>query len=136
PASDPESPNGDDADWLAKLSGDSLEDRFTKLPEPCTDPFSTPAARLKATVALYRFTDAGASLLDWAAAQSGLKDPMSRYNRHELEVLFQKFAFVRDEHLRRLAVEVKKKDPGEIAATLRSAPSGAHQALRRLDIGR
>jgi hypothetical protein len=136
PASPDQPGNGDDAQWLARLRGDSLEERFTRLPEACTDPFSTPAARLRATLALYRFTDTGASLLDWAAAQSGLKDPMSRFNRHELEVLFQKFAFARDEHLRRLVLDLKKKDPAELAAALRAAPPAAHQVLRRLDIAR
>ena len=58
---------------------------MNRLPDAATDPFSTPVARLKATLALYRFTPTGSSLLDWAAAQSGLSDPMSRFNRHELE---------------------------------------------------
>lgn len=128
--------NGEDSDWLARLSGTPLEDRMTKLPEPCTDPFSTPIARLKASLALFRFTDTGASLLDWAAAQSGLKDPMSRFNRHELEVLFQKFAFGRDEHVRRLVIDLKKKDPTELAAAIRAAPPAAQQVLRRFDAGR
>jgi hypothetical protein len=128
--------NGDDSDWLARLSGTSVEERMVKLPEACTDPFSTLTARLTACLALYRFTDTGASLLDWAAAQSGLKDPMSRFNRHELEVLFQKFAFTRDEHVRRLVVDVKKKDPAELAAAMRAAPPGAQPVVRRFDGGR
>lgn len=125
-----------DSEWLAKLSGTSVQDRLNKLPDACTDPFTTGAARLKATLDLYRFTDSGGSLLDWAAAQSGMKDPMSKFNRHELEVLFQKFAFTRDEHLKKLVLEMKKKEPAELAALARAAPAGAQQLLRRLDAGR
>src|SRR5215475_864002 len=102
---------------------------MSRLPDATTDPFTPLSARLKATIDLYRFTDSGGSLLDWAAAQSRLKDPLSRFSRHELEQLFRRFAFVRDEHL-------KKLDAPTLQQMLRAAPSSVQQALKRLDVGR
>lgn len=106
---------------------------MTRLPEAATDPFATPAMRLKATLNLYRFTPTGASLLDWAAIQSGLADPMSRFNRHELERFFEAFAVVRDGHLKKVVQEMKKVDPAGLAQALAQAPAAAQQAIRRLD---
>lgn len=125
-----------DAVWRDRLAGGSPEEVMARLPEAATDPFSSLEARLKATLALYRFTDQGGSLLDWAAAQSGLKDPLSEFSRHDLERLFQRFAFARDEHLKKLVQEMRKKDPTALQVVLRTAPPTANQALRRLDIGR
>lgn len=125
-----------DAAWLSRLSGRSPEEMMCRLPEAATDPFASLESRLKATLALYRFTDQGGSLLDWAAAQSGLKDPLSEFSRHDLERLFQRFAFARDEHLKKLVQEMRKKDPTVLQVVLRAAPPTATQALRRLDIGR
>lgn len=106
---------------------------MSRLPEAATDPFSTPQARVKATLALYRFAPTGASLLDWAAAQSGLADPMSKFNRHELERFFQSYAVVRDNHLKKVVQELKKLDPASLAQLLTGVPPSVHQALRRLD---
>jgi hypothetical protein len=122
--------------WLGKASAPSTIEVMSRLPETTTDPFSTLAARLKATIDLYRFTDSGASLLDWAAAQSGLKDPLSRFSRHELEQLFKRFSFVRDDHLKKVVLEMKKQDAPTMQQMLKAAPSSVQQALRRLDVGR
>jgi hypothetical protein len=107
-----------------------------RLPDATTDPFATSESRLKATLDLYRFTPTGASLLDWAAAQSGLADPMSRFNRHELERFFEAFVVVRDNHLKKLALDMKKSDPAGLSRWLSQAPPTAQQALRRLDAWR
>ncbi len=104
-----------------------------KLPDVATDPFTTATARLKATLALYRYSEQGGSLIDWAAAQSGLRDPMTRFNRHELEDLFRRFAQVRDEHLRKVVLEVKKTEPAAIAPLMKQAPRGAMNAMKRFD---
>lgn len=122
--------------WLSKASAPSTIEVMTRLPDATTDPFSTLASRLKATIDLYRFTDSGASLLDWAAAQSGLKDPLSRFSRHELEQLFRRFSFVRDDHLKKLVLEMKKHDAPTLQQILKAAPPPVQQALKRLDIGR
>jgi len=116
----------------APAAGD-IRQRMTRLPDPATDPFATPLERLKATVALYRFTPVGGSLLDWAAMQSGLADPLSRFNRHELEKFFESFVMTRDNHLRKTMGEAKKADPVAAAAATKGAPPAAQQVLRRLD---
>ncbi|MBL8763292.1 MAG: DUF3553 domain-containing protein [Phycisphaerae bacterium] len=118
------------------IEGPTAKELLTRLPEACTDPFLSPTDRVKNTLALYRFSDHGGSLLDWAAAQTGLKDPLSRLNRHELEAVFRSFAQVRDEHLKRVVLELKKKSPGVLPVIARQATPAAQQALRRVDGGR
>lgn len=125
-----------DGGWLEKAGAPTAIEVMTRLPDLTTDPFTPLSARLKATIALYRFTDSGGSLLDWAAAQSGLKDPLSRFSRHELEQLFRRFCFVRDEHLKRVVLDMKKQDAATMQQLLRAAPAPVQQALKRLDIGR
>ena len=112
---------------------------MSRLPEAATDPFTSLEARLKATLTLYRFTDQGGSLLDWAAAQSALKDPLSEFSRHDLERLFQRFAFVRDEHLKKLVQEILREKlrmksqalSTKIAEAIQDDPR-LNQALERL----
>ncbi|MBL0926484.1 MAG: DUF3553 domain-containing protein [Phycisphaerales bacterium] len=122
--------------WLATLEGGNPAERMAHLPEPATDPFSTLAARLKATLELYRFSDAGRSLLDWAAMQTGLKDPLTRFNRHELEVFFKRFAIERDDHLKKLVAESQRKEPGLLDRLAGAAGPDARSALRRIHAGR
>ena len=128
--------NDDDASWLQKAEAGDPEERMSRLPEPATDPFRSKKARLEATLGLYRFTAAGSSLLDWATAQSGLKDPLSRFNRHELERFFDRFKTNLDAHLKRLAFEMRKEDPAGLAAAAAAAPQPARIALKRVDAGR
>lgn len=125
-----------EAGWLEKAGSPTAVEVMTRLPEATTDPFTPLTARFKATTDLFRFTDSGGSLLDWAAAQSGLKDPLSRFSRHELEQLFRRFCFVRDEHLKRVVLDMKKQDAAALQQLLRAAPAPVQQALRRLDVGR
>jgi hypothetical protein len=141
--SPPENGNGSrhgvskEDDFAARLMGGQgtadIKQAMVRLSDAATDPFATPADRLRATLALYRFEPTGGSLLDWAAMQSGLSDPMSRFNRHELERFFESFAIVRDTHLRKTAGEVRKQDPNALGVLMKTAPLGAQQALRRLD---
>ena len=109
-----------------------IAERFTRLPEPATDPFRSRRARLEHTLSLFRFTAAGASLLDWAASQSGLRDPLTRFSRHELEQYFERFKQSLDAHARRLVSELKREDPEGLAQLGAAAPAGAQQALKRL----
>lgn len=122
--------------WLDRAAAQSPVEIMCKLPGATHDPFTPLSARLKATIDLYRFTDSGGSLLDWAAAQSGLKDPLSRFSRHELEQLFKRFTFVRDEHLKKLVLDMRKQDVLTLQQMLKAAPAPVQQALKRLDIGR
>jgi hypothetical protein len=97
----------DDSGWLATLESRSPAELLAKLPSQLTDPFGSPAERLKAALDVYRFSTSARSLIDWAIAQTGLHDPLSRYSRHELEQAFPRFARNRDDHLWELARELK-----------------------------
>lgn len=117
--------------WLDQLASDNPAEAMSRLPEATSDPFSSLGARLRATLSLFRFTDRGGSLLDWAAAQTGLKDPLTRFNRHQLEEFYRRWAMERDGQLRRLIAEMKKKDPAMLESVLADAPAQAREALRR-----
>lgn len=114
----------------------ATEETFLRLPELATDPFATLSKRAAATLALYRFTPSGASLLDWAVMQSGMRDPLSRYNRHELETLFHRFRQNLDAHARKTLKELKKLDPAAFSQVLSQAGPEAQAAVRRIDINR
>jgi hypothetical protein len=121
-------------DPLLTGSTQTAKDLMLKLPGPATDPFSTPRARLVATLKLYRFSEHGGALIDWAAAQSGLKDPMTRFSRHELEDLYKRFVMFRDDHLRKVMLECKRDDQMGLAEEIRNAPRSAQQVIKRLDL--
>jgi len=118
-------------DILGAAGEKRVEEIMTGLPEPATDPFASLPGRLKATLSLFRFSDQAGSLIDWAAAQSGLKDPLSRFNRHELEQFFRRFEVNRDSHLAKLASEIRRKHPNELPVLIKDAPPAAQRVLRR-----
>ena len=109
------------------------QEAMGRIPEPARDPFSTPIKRLEATLDLYKYTPEGASLLDWAALQSGLADPLERFNRHELEAFFERFRFHLDAHLSKVVREVRVQDPDGFRALVSMAPSDARHAVKRLN---
>ncbi len=125
-----------DSGWLGKLEGRTPLEIFMSLPEETRDPFNSHTSRLKATFDLYRFSNQGGSLLDWAAAQSGLRDPLSKFSRHELEQFFHRFALERDAHLKKLVLEAKKMDDPQVRQLLDNPPASAKDALRRVHSGR
>ncbi|MBI1190987.1 MAG: DUF3553 domain-containing protein [Tepidisphaera sp.] len=106
---------------------------MNKLPEKATDPFTSGKARLAATLDLYKYTDSGGSLLDWAAIQTGLADPLSRFSRHELEQWFARFKIELDAHLRKLVRDVRKADPAGYAEATASVSGAAKGALRKAE---
>jgi hypothetical protein len=122
---------GADPVLAAALERDPVQ-VFTSLPDAASDPFRPLKSRIRATIDLYRFEDSGASLIDWAAAQSGLADPMVRFNRHELEQFFARFARERDQHLRRLLLEAKRADPATYQAVLKNPPRPVADLVRRV----
>jgi len=103
------------------------------LPQSATDPFRSVKDRLSFTLKLYRFSDSPASLMEWAAAQTGLADPMSRFSRHELEDFFKRWCMGRDELLRKLMHEMKKVDPRTLSIELKLAPRSAQSVFKRMD---
>lgn len=132
------SPSATDADgeidpFAAKIGSDEARASMLRIAEDARDPFAPLSQRFEATVRLFRFAPTGRSLLDWATAQSGLADPMSRFNRHELEQFFQQWTIVRDNHLKKLVQEFRKADPAGLQDSVRKAPPAVQQTLRRLD---
>ena len=116
-------------------------DQMICVPEPARDPFASPLERLGQTLSLYRFTKDGASLLDWAAMQSGLVDPLSRFSRHDLEDLYDRFSRSLDQHLGSLVIEVKRAVGPNLRAddlqrVIQAAPPEARAALQRVGRGR
>lgn len=85
--------------------------RLVSLPDAATDPFRSLSARIESTIGLYRFNASGGTLLDWAASQTGLTDPLSHFSRHELEDAFSRFRASLDDHLKKLVREARAKEP-------------------------
>jgi len=127
----------DDNDPLAKASdAASVAEVMTRLPESMTDPFTSLRKRFAATLDGYRFGDGPSALLDWAAIQTGMKDPLSRFNRHELELWFTKFRVELDQHVKKLARELRKAEPPAIDEFYDKASPAARMAIKRADFGR
>ncbi|MFU8828748.1 MAG: DUF3553 domain-containing protein [Phycisphaerales bacterium] len=116
--------------WLADLETGNPAEIMARLPDAATDPFQSLGNRIKATLSLFRFSRSGGSLLDWAAAQTGMKDPLSRFSRHELEQFFDRFETNRNSHLKQLASEAVKTDPACIREAAVNAPPSGVNMLR------
>lgn len=119
------------SDWLAPVAQRKIQEAMTSLSEEVRDPFRSLRQRLETTLALYRFDRTGRGLIDWAVAQSGLADPLSRFNRHELEEFFDRWTVERDAHLERLLQETAS-EPQLVEAMVAKAPPAAKKAVRRL----
>lgn len=101
--------------WLRELEGKDINaDALSDLPEEVSDPFATLSRRIRLTGDLYRFKREPRSVMEWAVAQSGLTDPLTRFSRNDLEQQFIAFEQARDAHLRSLLVAAKKA--GDTAA--------------------
>lgn len=134
PASAADEPNTLD---LPLVSPSEIKAMMTKLPDAATDPFNSLRSRLLATLTQYKFADTPGALLDWAAIQTGLKDPLTRFNRHELEQHFTQFRMVVDDHLKKLLRDIRRAEPQLLAEVQASnLPLSCRNALRRADGGR
>ncbi|MHC5024768.1 MAG: DUF3553 domain-containing protein [Planctomycetota bacterium] len=123
------------SEWLAPVAERKIQEAMTALPTAVRDPFNSLARRIALTVDLYRFDRSGASLVDWAVAQTGLDDPLTRFTRHELEVHFDRWALDRDAHLRALLQEASH-DAAALEEGLAKAPEAGRDAVRRLSASR
>lgn len=117
--------------WLGEITKKRPEQAMTSLPPRATDPFLSAAKRMEHALSLYRFTASGPGLIEWAIAQSGLDDPLSRFTRHELEVFFQRWRHELDLHTARLLQELRR-DRQPIEPLLARAPAAAVAALKRV----
>ncbi|MCH2134810.1 MAG: DUF3553 domain-containing protein [Phycisphaerales bacterium] len=115
---------------LAPLATRKLMEVMLAIPEPCRDPFTTLESRIKSTVGLYRFDGGGRGLVDWAVAQTGLSDPLSRFNRHELEEHFSRWTGEREAHLQKLLREAREAGLN-VEGLLADAPAPVAAAARR-----
>jgi hypothetical protein len=116
--------------WLEQLerSSNGQAHELWELPAAMTDPFAPIARRLDATLDSYRFSTEPRSLIDWAVAQTGLNDPLSKYTRHELEQAFPRFARDRDQHLQSLVRTIKRSSERHL---LTQALAAAHTPAAR-----
>jgi hypothetical protein len=128
--------------WLGAIAKKRPEDAMVGLPASASDPFLPFAKRAEIVLGLYRFQPTGGKLIDWAVAQSGLDDPLARFNRHELEVFFERWTFERDLALVRLAQEARlsSESSAELERRVAAAPPALQpaiqKALRRVTAGR
>jgi len=120
-----------EAGWLGSIERRRPEEVMTSLPPAATDPFLSLRKRLENTVALYRFDVPSGRLIEWAIAQSGVDDPMSRFNRNQLEGFFQRWKFELDAHFGRLLGEARR-DAATLKVVLDLAPQGAKRAAQKL----
>ncbi len=120
-----------DGGWLGAISTKKPEAAMAELPPEATDPFIPLEKRLQYLLGLYRFSANGSSLMDWAVAQSGLDDPLSRFTRTDLEGHFKLFAMDRDAHLPKLLSEARKNGI-QIDSILAQASPAAKKMLVRV----
>ena len=118
--------------WLGAIERRKPEEIMTSLPPAATDPFLSVRRRLENTFALYRFEGVAARLIDWAVAQSGLDDPLSRFNRTELEAFYKQWSMERDLQLHRLVNDFRRRRQ-PVDALLTDAPRAALQVLQKFD---
>lgn len=120
----------------AAATNASVEEAMLRLPENATDPFIGLRKRVETTLNLYKYGESSGGLLDWAAIQTGLKDPLSRFNRHELEHWWDRFRIEADNHLKKLLRDLRKQDPKVLDEIAAAASPAAKRALRQADMGR
>ena len=115
---------------LAPIASRKLAELMLAIPEPCRDPFRSLEDRIRSTVELYRFDNGGKGLIDWAVMQTGLDDPLAKFNRHELEEHFKRWSHEREQFLRKLMGEAREASI-DLDSILESAPGVAADTLRR-----
>jgi hypothetical protein len=125
----------EDSEWLGEVAQRKVREVMVGLSERVRDPFRPVEDKLQACLELFRFERTGRGLVEWAVAQSGLDDPLSRFTRHELEVLFDEWASNRHRHLQQLFSQVHG-DKQLISRLLATAPPAAQASVRRLTNGR
>ncbi|MDP7008727.1 MAG: DUF3553 domain-containing protein [Phycisphaerales bacterium] len=94
------------------------------IPLACRDKFNTPEYRLKRTLELYKYDMSGRGLMEWAIVQTGMDDPLTRFNRGQLEEYFKRWVRDRDSHLHDLLREMQD-DPKTAKRLMQEAPDAA-----------
>lgn len=120
-----------ESEWLTDIAEKKVEEMMLSLPLETRDVFDSLQSRITVTLELYRFDRSGKGLMDWAVAQSRLNDPLSRFSRHELEFLFDRWVTIRDAHLQKLLFEARSIS-GLSERLISSMPKSTQDAVRRL----
>lgn len=113
--------------WLDEFDGSDQSHELWDLPDDLTNPFGSLPERLAATLQTFRFSTEPRSLIDWAVAQTGLDDPLSKYTRHELEQAFPRYTRDRDAHLKDIVRQLKRENN---FAALKDAGRGLFSAAQ------
>jgi hypothetical protein len=116
--------------WLADVSKRKIDDVMVAVSDDALDPFASPQRRLANILGLYRFDGSPARLVEWAVAQSGLDDPISRFNRQELEQFHRRWLANVDAQLFKLLTDLKR-ERALVDAALKTAPPLAQRTVRR-----
>ncbi len=124
-----------ESEWLAPHAQKKIEALMVSMPSEIQDVFNCLRYRLEFMLNLYRFDRSGRGLIDWAVAQSGLDDPLSRFNRHVLEGLFDRWAKERDICLGKLIKDAHKQ-PDLLKSVLVDVLPAARAAFNRLSHAR
>lgn len=101
------------------------------IPIACRDPFNTAEHRLRRTLELYKYDMSGRGLMEWAMAQTGMDDPLTRFNRTELEVFFKHYSHELNQHLAKLLSEMREEST-TIQRLVAEAPVRAKRAIERI----
>jgi len=94
------------------------------IPMACRDKFNTAEYRLKRTLDLYKYDMSGRGLMEWAIVQTGMDDPLTRFNRGQLEEYFKRWVRDRDSHLSGILSEMRD-DPKTAKRLMQEAPDAA-----------
>ena len=100
------------------------------IPMACRDKFNTAEYRLKRTLELYKYDMSGRGLMEWAILQTGMDDPLTRFNRGQLEEYFKRWARDRDSHLSNILSEMRD-DPKTAKRLMQEAPDAALRIASR-----
>lgn len=117
--------------WLGEIAKSQPEDAMVAMPPAATDPFVPIRNRMQFIIKLYRFEPTGGKLIDWAIAQTGMDDPLARFNRHELEQFFERWMWERDRLLVR-TIEEARKNGESIDDLLAKAPNTVRRGIKRV----
>lgn len=120
-----------DTGWLGEINKNRPEDAMIEMPGRATDPFSPVRARVQFIITLYRFEGTGGKLVDWAVAQTGMDDPLSHFNRHELEQFYERWKWERDRLLVKTMSEARRNGEG-VDDLLANAPQAVQRGIRRV----
>ncbi|MEQ9095865.1 MAG: DUF3553 domain-containing protein [Phycisphaerales bacterium] len=117
-------------DGPVNLQPAALQARMVALPESVRDALRPLPDRFMEAGALFRFNGRGGSLIDWAAMQTGLVDPLSELPRHDIEDAFARFRRTLEDHLRDLGRQMKRENEPEFRRIALSMPNEAQDVLR------